>query len=222
MKNCPTLVGVVATFMLSITSAHAALIDLHSGQIYDTSLNIVWLQNANLAATNTFGVSGIAADGTMNWNTAAAWIAAMNNTNYLGYNDWRLPSMSSAPLASSIFDCTTGTAEQCAGGGNELGYMNIWNLSGQEGDVSVDGVQLFSIQDDYWSNTIYAGPAHWHQWFGGQVPWVLASANVSVWAVRDVPEPSTVPLIAIALLGMLWVQKRELPAFQIRTTGDTH
>jgi hypothetical protein len=49
--------------------------------------------NANLALTTTFGVSGINAQGRMEWATATAWIAAMNSANYLGISSWRLPEM---------------------------------------------------------------------------------------------------------------------------------
>jgi hypothetical protein len=66
---------------------------------YDTVLNITWIADANLAATNTFGVSGLCTNndypcngiGTMNWSKATEWVAAMNSANYLGVNDWRLP-----------------------------------------------------------------------------------------------------------------------------------
>lgn len=87
----------------SVGTANAALFgrDLDTGTAgfeayYDSTLNITWLTNANLAATNTFGVSGIGTGsvaGQMNWNTAVAWIAAMNAANYLGINTWRLPHM---------------------------------------------------------------------------------------------------------------------------------
>ncbi len=63
---------------------------------YDTVLNITWLADANLAATNTFGVpdiGGIYPPGEMTWDTAQAWIAAMNTANYLGVNNWRLPAV---------------------------------------------------------------------------------------------------------------------------------
>lgn len=97
------LIGAVGLGLVS-ASANAALLgrDLNGSPgsfeaYYDTTLNITWLANANLAATNTFGVSGInmtpGNQGKMNWNTANAWIAAMNAANYLGVNTWRLPSM---------------------------------------------------------------------------------------------------------------------------------
>ena len=73
--------------------AKATLWDRGAGLIYDDGLNITWLQNSDLAATLTFDVEAITPEGQMAWSTAVAWIAAMNEANYLGYNDWRLPSM---------------------------------------------------------------------------------------------------------------------------------
>jgi hypothetical protein len=64
----------------------------HNDLVFDRILGITWQKNANLAATETFGISDISSDGTMSWDTAQRWIAAMNALNYLGYNDWRLPS----------------------------------------------------------------------------------------------------------------------------------
>lgn len=69
---------------------------------YDTGLNVTWLANANLAATNSFGVTGIQADGSMNWTTAQSWIGAMNTAGYLGYNDWRLPTVN--PISGTFFN----------------------------------------------------------------------------------------------------------------------
>jgi CSLREA domain-containing protein len=73
------------------------LIDRGNGLIYDTDLDVTFQQNANLAATETFDVSGIDPSGWMTWSTANAWIAAMNAANYLGYNDWRLPQSGDDP-----------------------------------------------------------------------------------------------------------------------------
>lgn len=86
-----------ASFIVLLTlwfgTSQAALINRGGGLIYDDVLNITWLQDANLAATNTFGVSGISSDGRMNWDTATDWIAAINGMSYLGYHDWRLPTL---------------------------------------------------------------------------------------------------------------------------------
>ena len=92
MKFVVSLVLATAMILTLSSGARATLIDRGGGLIYDDVLNITWLQNANLAATNTFGVSGINADGTMSWNTAQAWITAMNTAAYLGFSKWRLPT----------------------------------------------------------------------------------------------------------------------------------
>jgi hypothetical protein len=79
---------------------------------YDTTLNITWLADASLAASNTFGLpywtdlgmhatdnypgiytNQIEPSGSMDWSAALHWIDAMNATNYLGFNGWRLPTM---------------------------------------------------------------------------------------------------------------------------------
>ncbi len=86
---------------------------------YDTLLDITWLANAQLAATDTFGLptrvalgphpadsSGmdgyIDTSGLMNWPGVLHWIDAMNAAYYLGFNGWRLPMVS--PVDGSSFD----------------------------------------------------------------------------------------------------------------------
>ena len=93
------------------STANAALLSRLDGQaVYDTELDITWLTDANLAASNNFGVSGIAAAGTMNWDTANQWIAAMNvdnGTGYLGFNDWRMPL--TGPVNGISYNVTAAT-----------------------------------------------------------------------------------------------------------------
>ena len=101
MQKKPLILALLAGLALS-GAAQAALTDNGGGLIYDSVLNITWLQNANLAASNTFGVSGIGADGSMTWNTAQSWIGAMNAADYLGQSDWRLPTTS--PVNGSSFN----------------------------------------------------------------------------------------------------------------------
>ncbi|TCV90551.1 Lcl domain-containing protein [Sulfurirhabdus autotrophica] len=115
--NKRNILLLVVACLLS-TSANAALESRLGGMaVYDNDLNITWLADANLAATNTFGLpmtmnsaesgayyepNSINQTGTMNLSTANKWIAAMNTANYLGYNDWRLPTNS--PVNGTAFD----------------------------------------------------------------------------------------------------------------------
>ncbi|MEQ1800641.1 MAG: PEP-CTERM sorting domain-containing protein [Gammaproteobacteria bacterium] len=77
---------------------------------YDNALNITWTADANLAATESFGlprnaiypdVNGnnsidtgeLGPQGEMNWYTAFIWTDAMNSAAYLGQTGWRLPTI---------------------------------------------------------------------------------------------------------------------------------
>ena len=72
--------------------------------VYDPVANVTWLADANLAATNTFGIAAcedqntpkvcIEADGAMNWNTATQFLANMNSgSGFLGQTNWQRPTM---------------------------------------------------------------------------------------------------------------------------------
>ena len=94
----------ISFVVCNISAARASLIDSGNGLIYDDILDISWLKDANLAESNTFGVSGIAVDGTMNWYTAFDWIDALNSNNYMGYSTWRMPTLT--PVDGVSFDYT--------------------------------------------------------------------------------------------------------------------
>ena len=70
---------------VAVAPAGAALMDQLDGTVLDTDLNIFWLEDANLAATNQFGLTqsaGVApgageigSTGLMSWTTANSSIA---------------------------------------------------------------------------------------------------------------------------------------------------
>jgi hypothetical protein len=138
---------------------HADLIDLKNGRIYDTDLKISWLKDANLAATNTFGVSGIGPGGDMDWCTAQQWIAAMNRSSYMGFSTWRLPD-----------------AHNPDGSGPSLGYnadSEMGHLYYKElGNVPISlvpintGPFLNVVDYVYWSGTRHEPTAAWAFFFG--------------------------------------------------------
>ena len=84
------------------TNSNAALINYDNGLIYDDILDISWLADANLAASNTFGTAGVQLDGAMSWYTALDWVDGLNTSNYLGYSNWRLPTV--APVDGFALD----------------------------------------------------------------------------------------------------------------------
>jgi len=99
--------------------------------VYDTVNNITWLADVNLAASRQFGLplcngsgSGtktcVNATGSMSYESATAWVAAMNAANYLGHNNWQLPTTplvdktcpKTGPNGGSFgFGCTAGALD---------------------------------------------------------------------------------------------------------------
>lgn len=94
--NKNILIITLLTFILfTAPEAKAELFDRDSGLVYDDSLNITWLQNANYS------------EGTITWSDANDWAA---NLVFNGYNDWRLPT---TDTSCPDKDCT----------GNEMGHL---------------------------------------------------------------------------------------------------
>lgn len=78
----------------------------------DAALGVTWLADADLAATDTFNVSGISCDGSMEYATALKWVEAMNHADYLGHENWTLPI---TPTPSKDAGCS---GKNEAGGGD--------------------------------------------------------------------------------------------------------
>ena len=214
-----------AATVLFSTAANAALVGSADGKtVYDTDLNITWLSNANLGATNifglqrnvdlgtipgvnTFGGSYIFEDGGMTWGAAKKWIAAMNSANYLGYNDWRLP-----------------TSDSCYGYncGGEMAHLYLNELGGNGYSITVAhnaNYDLFSnfMSSFYWSGSEYVSNNNqaWNFWFSiGLQSHNLKDQGMYVMAVRDgqiaaVPVPAAVWLLGSGLMGLIGVARRK-------------
>ena len=98
--------------------------------IYDPMTEVTWLADANLAKRETFGLPRcktapdttpcVARDGSMNYESAMAWVNAMNAyvdpiTNFVGYlgqTNWALPSLDAS--------CPT---YGCGGNRNPMGNL---------------------------------------------------------------------------------------------------
>ena len=158
----------VLLFALCIANtSNAALFDRGGGLIYDDLLDITWLQYANYSGQ------------TMTWDDATDWV---ENLDYHGYDDWRLPASD-----------TTCSGSDCIN--SEMGHLFY-----TEG-VSSDSPGLFTDVKPsmYWSSTESSGNAS-QAWrfsfkYGTQGESVKTLSRYA-WAVRDgdsappvVPEP---------------------------------
>jgi hypothetical protein len=139
-----------------------------AGQLVnDSRLNVWWLAEGNLAATQTFGVSGINKSGSMDYQTALRWVQAMNaynGTGYLGHKDWQLPT---APVKDSHCDRTGSQGESfgfhCSGSALGSLYYNTLGVQEPNTAVSIPSNTIGPFTDFqpylYWSKSAAANPS---------------------------------------------------------------
>ncbi|MDO8845117.1 DUF1566 domain-containing protein [Methylicorpusculum sp.] len=238
--------GLILTLTLINGTAQATLHDRGNGLVYDDVLNVTWLQNANLAATESFGVGGINAlgldNGSMHWETANTWINAMNayanGSGWLGYNDWRLPTIS--PVNGMTFnlsisvDGSTDIGYNITSSNSELAYMfnmNLNNVGQYDTSGGLIGCWPICLQNTGPFENLQAG-SPWFYWSG--VEYMLEPYADSawgfithgyyqgldnkaqkgyVWPVRPgdvtvIPIPGAIWLFGTGLLGLLRLARR--------------
>lgn len=230
----------ITLLVLVSGSANAALLSRAGGHAYyDTTLNISWIADANLAATNTFGVADITAYGAMGWSTANKWIGAMNGANYLGKSDWRLPTVTDTGTPGCDF-AWTGTdcgfnVDPSTGEMAHLFYSTLGNTAYYDTSGVITGNTcnlgpnycntgpFSNLQTSlYWSGTTTTVPYSGYAWLfrfdlGYQGP--DTNYYYYAWAVRPgdiggavVPVPGAVWLLGSALGVMGVLRRRSLTA----------
>ncbi|MEO1573434.1 MAG: thrombospondin type 3 repeat-containing protein [Pseudomonadota bacterium] len=154
---------------------------------YDSALDITWLTDADLS-------------GAADWSSQLDWVSQLNAERHLGFDDWRLASMSVAgglPSGSAVevVDCATIWQPLCAD--NELGYLFYHHLGGASGG-SVEGTRVVgdvtftNIQALYWSGTQSGATNAWMYHFDlGFGVWSPQGGARYAWAVRDGDSPDT-------------------------------
>lgn len=213
-KLCLALPLTVAG-VLTASSAEAALIDRGGGLLYDTILNVTWLQDANYAKT-----SGFDADGKMNWNAAVAWAANLSyydSVRNVTYTDWTLPTIGDITPPGGDFaysnsdtgwNANTANSQLAHMFFNNLGLKSVYAASsphaynadyGIFGNATFNGVDRSSYgQNDvglvdnlqafsYWSDSSYVYNTHaWYFWFAkGYQAYDPKTTEYYAWAVRS-------------------------------------
>ena len=192
IKQTLTLVGLT----LSLT-ANAALYDRGNGMIYDDTLDITWLQDANYART-----TGYAPNGQMTWVDAKAWAAELS---YEGFDDWRLPSTSESPAFGYN-----------AGSSSEMNHMYYNNLNNSAGSPITTNTEMFTnvMSSAYWYEEGYSENRSWGFYsYDGKESHLTKGSLYFSWAVRDgdvsaVPVPAAAWLFGSALIALTGLKRR--------------
>ena len=198
------------------SAAHASLESRLNGQaVYDPTRNLTWLANANLL-------------GQSSWTVAQEQIVILNSQNYLGFNDWRLPTTPLQDPACSSSDGTNGFG--CTG--SEMGHLFYEELGGSAGSsiLNVSNSQLTLFTDVqpgyYWSSTlspIFPGPFTFVFGSGAQDASNNYDSPYYSWLVRS-GDVNAVPVPASALLfasGLLALGVRMTRKASVLGKGDT-
>lgn len=136
--------------------------------LIDKLTGLIWTKDANLMNTRdpAFDSVGTAQDGRVTWQDALNYIKKLNEENYLGYNDWRLPNI------NELFSLVNVEQVNSATWLNSQGFINCQqNIS-------------------YFSSTTYVGlnnGAAWSAIFsnGGGSGSNFKSNYLFVWPVRS-------------------------------------
>jgi hypothetical protein len=193
------LVGIV----LSVSSfTNAGLISRLGGlAYYDDVADLTWLADANYAKT-----SGYSFDGLMNWVDANSWAAGLN----LGGNDnWRL-----ADTLQFDASCVTQTSGSYGSYGNwctgsEMGSLFYTALGNVTTYLDNKGPFNNIKYHTYWtatqkgsSNTLAFNMGNGRTEFDNMslrsYAWAVQSGDVA----QKVPEPSTLAILALGLMGL--------------------
>ncbi len=190
---------------------------------YDDDLNVTWIADANLAASNNFGTSGAITYGRMDWYTALAWVSNMNLFEYLGANDWRLPAtLENDPTCTNDAEGTVPSIYPYSGfncTGSEMGHLFYEEFGAAAGTTASNTgnpailAMFTNLKDSYWSgtdSTFDAGTAWYFNFDNGQQSGTLGkydSNSTYAWAVRT-GDIAAIPLPAAFWLfgsGLLWL-----------------
>ena len=189
-------------------AAQAALLDRGGGLIYDTDLNVTWLQDANYAITTGYNQPQ---DVPMTWSKSMIWASNLSyydSVRKVTYTDWRLPNTDES---CSGFNCRS----------SELGHMFYSELGGvaEQSIATTHNANYDLFQNiqlaSYLPNKVLSS-----------VPYATLGFNFSygyldinygsgyAWAVRDgdvaaVPVPAAAWLMGSGILGLVGVARRK-------------
>lgn len=199
-SNAVCIAGLIAFLLIlfGASPAGAALTLVDNGQLVADGQGLYWLQNANLAASDTFGISTCTSslttgcvnpNGSMSYATAQTWVADMNAQNYLGHDNWQLPAEAqSDPGCSATGKQANGFAFNCAGGALGSLYYKGLGLTAPTtavppvaNTITIPGTGLAftNLQpSDYWTGSAESGSSNGFHTFSFAAGWSGANGGI--------------------------------------------
>jgi hypothetical protein len=185
MKTRPLLrLQVLALALLTSTSANAALVDRGGGLIYDTDLDVTWLQNATAS-----GIVNSPGDASA-WADQLVYHDSIRNRDW---DDWRLPK---DDLSCLYGNCST----------SEMGHLYY-----VDGVTVSTPAPFHNLKPGfYWFGTPVGLGARSFEFLTGatslDVCCLYEDGQIYGWAVRDgdvVPVPPAIWLFGSGLVGLI-------------------
>jgi hypothetical protein len=159
LRICSGFAAVAAVSSCTFAQPFLLIASADGKTVYDTTLRVRWLANANLAGTDEgraiaslMGVNGIKHGGSMTYDATALWVNALRNypnqgrIGYLGHNDWTLPGTPTGGATDS--GCTSH-----GGAGSGFGYGCVGSDMG-----SLYNISLHSLLNLHWPNSAVPQP----------------------------------------------------------------